>query len=68
MPEQNPVAAALELHEGRPLTTRAGAIEAALRSAVRAVIPGRQKGKNLAPLMREARKAFARTLRRRARA
>lgn len=42
-------------------------IDAALRSAVRAVTPGRQQKKNLAPLMDAARKAFLRALRRRAR-
>jgi hypothetical protein len=41
-------------------------IDAALRSAVRAVTPGRQQRKNLAPLMELARAAFIRTLRRRA--
>jgi hypothetical protein len=41
-------------------------IDAALRSAVRAVTPGRQQKKNLTPLMDAARAAFIRTLRRRA--
>lgn len=41
--------------------------EAAIRSAVRAVLPGRQQKKNLDPLMAAAVKAAARTLRRRAR-
>jgi hypothetical protein len=41
-------------------------IDAALRSAVRAVTPGRQQKKNLSPLMDVARAAFIRTLRRRA--
>jgi hypothetical protein len=41
-------------------------IDAALRSAVRAVTPGRQQKKNLEPLMDAARAAFIRTLRRRA--
>jgi hypothetical protein len=41
-------------------------IDAALRSAVRAVLPGRQQKGNLTPVMDAARKAFIRTLRRRA--
>lgn len=41
-------------------------IHAALKSAVRAVTPGRQQKTNLEPLMHEAQKAFIRTLRRRA--
>lgn len=40
--------------------------DAALKSAVRAVLPGRQQKKNLAPALQSARRAFARTLRRRA--
>jgi hypothetical protein len=42
-------------------------LDAALRSAVRATIPGRQQKKNLEPLVKTARAAFVRTLRRRAR-
>lgn len=42
-------------------------VDAAIRSAVRAVLPGRQQQKNLRPLQDAARKAFVRTLRRRAR-
>lgn len=41
-------------------------IDAALRSAIRAVIPGRQQKTNLTPAVETARKAFVRTLRRRA--
>jgi hypothetical protein len=42
-------------------------IAAALKSAIRAIVPGRQGGKNLPPLLHDAQKAFLRTLRRRAR-
>jgi hypothetical protein len=42
-------------------------LDAALRSAIRATIPGRQQKKNLEPLLKTARAAFVRTLRRRAR-
>lgn len=41
-------------------------LEAALRSAIRAVLPGRQQKGNLAAPMDTARRAFVRTLRRRA--
>lgn len=44
------------------------ALDTALRSAVRAVVPGRQKGRNLEPLIAAARKEMLRALRRRARA
>ena len=55
------------LHGYSPLSTDlARNVDAALRSAVRAVTPGRQQKKNLAPLMDAARAAFVRTLRRRA--
>ena len=37
----------------------------ALKSAVRAVTPGRQQKKNLDPVVHDAQKAFIRTLRRR---
>ncbi len=40
----------------------------ALRSAIRAVLPGRQQKRNLEPQMQLAAAAFARTIRRRARA
>jgi hypothetical protein len=40
------------------------AIDAAIKSAVRAVLPGRQQKGNLAPYISTARKAFTRTLRR----
>lgn len=40
-------------------------LHAALRSAVRAVLPGRQQKKNLEPSMNLARRAFIRTLKRR---
>lgn len=42
-------------------------IDAALKSAVRAVLPGRQQKGNLAEPLAIARKAFIRTLRRRTR-
>ena len=41
-------------------------IHAALKSAVRAVTPGRQQRTNLDPMVRAAQNAFIRTLRRRA--
>lgn len=41
-------------------------VHAALKSAVRAAVPGRQQQKNLLPLVEAAQKAFIRTLRRRA--
>ena len=40
-------------------------VDAALKSALRAVIPGRQQKGNLDKLITEGRKAFIRTLRRR---
>ena len=45
----------------------ARSVDAALRSAVRAVLPGRQQKRNLDPEMEVARTAFLRTLRRRSR-
>jgi hypothetical protein len=41
-------------------------VHAALKSAVRAVTPGRQQRTNLDPMVRAAQNAFIRTLRRRA--
>jgi hypothetical protein len=41
-------------------------IHAALKSAVRAVTPGRQQRTNLDPMVKAAQNAFIRTLRRRA--
>lgn len=43
----------------------AEAIEAAIKSAVRAVLPGRQQKGNLRPYVNAARKAFTRALNRR---
>ena len=50
----------------RPNAVNGADLDAALRSAVRAVLPGRQQRGNLAPHMDAARRAFVRTLRRRA--
>jgi hypothetical protein len=47
------------------LVVPVGDLEAAIRSAVRAVLPGRQQQKNLAPLLATALKAARRTLQRR---
>jgi hypothetical protein len=54
----------LALSENRPVL--AFHLDAALRSALKAALPGRQQKKNLEALMDIARKAFVRTLRRRA--
>jgi hypothetical protein len=43
-------------------------IDAALKSAVKAIIPGRQQKHNVGPSVEIARKAFIRTLRRKAKA
>jgi hypothetical protein len=61
----NPVATGLLGLAQKPLTAAALDVDAAIRSAVRAVLPGRQQQRNLEPLVDQARRAFTRTIRRR---
>jgi hypothetical protein len=64
----DPLKAALFRHGFSQFTDFTPHLDAALRSAVRATIPGRQQKRNLEPLLKQARAAFVRTLRRRAHA
>jgi hypothetical protein len=59
-------AAVTELLDVHGTTLLSSDLDAALRSAVKAVLPGRQQKKNVDALVDTARKAFVRTLRRRA--
>jgi hypothetical protein len=63
----DPLLRALIRHGFSQFTDFTPHLDAAIRSAVRATIPGRQQKKNLEPLLKTARAAFVRTLRRRAR-
>lgn len=66
--QAGPIVEALRLaHQNGMQGFSAKDLDAALKSAVRAVLPGRQQKSNLKPYLDEARRAFARTLRRKAR-
>lgn len=65
-PELDSLREALSYHNGGKDVALAETVNAALRSALRAMLPGRQQKGNLDAPLDIARKAFIRTLRRRA--